>query len=171
MNVLSIATDCSGIEAPIQALLQMKIKFKHKWSSEIDPFARQSLLANYKPETLYTDITQRDHTKLPYVDIYVCGFPCQPFSSLGKRLGTNDSRGNIMLHCIETIKHSKPTLFILENVKRFKTIEKSQPFNFLIQQLESLNYNVAHFVLNTKDYGLPQNRERIYIIGTLKHQT
>lgn len=164
--MISIGTDCSGIEAPVQALLQMGITFKHKWSSEIDPFARKSLLANYEPDKLYTDITTRDHAELPFVDIYVCGFPCQPFSTLGKKLGTNDSRGNIMLHCIETIRHSKPNLFILENVKRFKTIENAQPFNYLINQLVLLGYNVSHFVLNTKDYGLPQNRERIFIIGT-----
>lgn len=95
--MITIGTDCSGIEAPIQALKQLGIPFQHKWSCEIDKFARQSILANYQPEILYEDITKRDHSQLPDVDIYVCGFPCQSFSLMGKKLGTNDPRSNIML--------------------------------------------------------------------------
>jgi DNA (cytosine-5)-methyltransferase 1 len=170
--MITIGTDCSGIEAPIEALKQLCIPFQHKWSCEIDKFARQSILANYEPEVLYEDITKRDHTQLPNVDIYVCGFPCQSFSLMGKKKGTQDPRSNIMLHCINVIKIKLPNIFILENVKNFKFIEKGKPYNYLINSLTDITYedgeqvyNLCPDIYNTKDYGIPQNRKRIYIIG------
>lgn len=170
--MLRIGTDCSGIEAPIEALKQLGIPFEHKWACEIDRFARKSILANYQPEIIYEDITKRNHSELPDIDIYVCGFPCQSFSLMGKKLGSNDPRGNIMMHCIDVIKKKTPNVFILENVKNFKFIEKGKPFNFLIDELASIVneedeqlYNIYCDIYNTKDYGIPQNRERIYIIG------
>lgn len=87
MKKLRIGTDCSGIEAPIEALKQMRIPFEHVWSCEIDPYARKSIEANYKPNILYEDIFKRNHNTLPDIDIYVCGFPCQPFSMARKRKG------------------------------------------------------------------------------------
>ena len=172
--MISIGTDCSGIEAPVQALLQMGISFQHVWSCENDSYAIQSIHANYTPEKIYSDITTRNHLELPDTDIYVCGFPCQPFSLMGNKKGTSDPRSNIMLHCIETIKIKTPNIFILENVKNFKFIEKGVPFNYLLNTLSRIKeneeeiYNVYSMILNTKDYGLPQNRERIFIIGIKK---
>jgi len=172
--VLRIGTDCSGIEAPIQALQQLNIPFEHKWACEIDKFARQSIEANYKPEKMYLDITKRKHALLPDIDMYVCGFPCTPFSLMGAQKGTEDIRSNIMFHCIKVIQKKLPKFFILENVKNFKAIQNAEPFNYLINQLEkikyegSVAYNVYHHVLNTKDYGIPQNRERLFIVGVRK---
>jgi len=169
---VTIGTDCSGIEAPIEALKQLGIPFRHKWSCEIDKFARKSILANYEPEILYDDITQRDHSKLPDVDIYVCGFPCQSFSLMGKKRGTQDPRSNIMLHCIDVIRSKLPQVFILENVKNFKFIEKGKPYRYLLHELTSIVdavgdhvYSVYPYIYNTKDYGIPQNRERLYVVG------
>ena len=163
---IRIGTDCSGIEAPIQALMQLGIPFEHKWACEKDKFARQSIEANYKPEKMYLDITTRDHSTLPDIDMYVCGFPCQPFSLMGSQRGTNDPRGNIMNHCIEVINTKLPKFFILENVKNFKTIQDGKPFNYLLTQLETIGkYSIHYDIFNTKDYGNPQNRERLYIIG------
>jgi DNA (cytosine-5)-methyltransferase 1 len=176
--MITIGTDCSGIEAPIEALKQLGIPFQHKWSCEIDSFARQSILSNYDPEILYTDITMRDHSQLSDVDLYVCGFPCQSFSLMGKKKGTHDPRSNVMLHCIKVIEKKLPKIFILENVKNFKFIQKGQPFNHLITSLNNIQndsvlenesaYNIYNDILNTKDYGIPQNRERIFIIGIRK---
>lgn len=167
--MIRIGTDCSGIEAPIEALRQLKVPFQHVFSSEIDQYARQSLLANSEPEILYEDLTKRDHARVPDIDIYVCGFPCQPFSLMGKKKGSNDPRSNIMLHCIEVIKQKAPKVFILENVKNFRFMESSAPFNYLITQLtKDSKYNIYHDIYNTKDYSIPQNRERIYIIGIRK---
>lgn len=173
--MITIGTDCSGIEAPIEALNQLGITYKHLWSCEIDSYARKSILANYHPDKIYEDITTRDHSLLPDVDIYVCGFPCQSFSLMGKKKGTEDPRSNIMLHCIDVIKQKTPRVFILENVKNFKFIEKGKPFNYLINELSNIldnnnesYYNIYYDIYNTKDYGIPQNRERVYIIGIRK---
>ena len=173
--MIRIGTDCSGIEAPIEALKQLGISFEHSFSCEKDKYALQSIKANYKPEKIYTDITKRKHGLLPDIDIYVCGFPCQPFSLMGNKMGTEDSRSNIMYQCIKVIKKKLPKVFILENVKNFKFIEKGKPFNYLISELKKVRnkekktaYNVYFDILNTKDYGIPQNRERIFIIGIRK---
>ena len=173
--VLRIGTDCSGIEAPIQALQQLKIPFEHSFCCEKDPYALQSIQANYTPEKIYTDITKRKHGLLPDIDMYICGFPCQPFSLMGNKMGTEDCRSNIMYQCIKVIKKKLPKVFILENVKNFKFIQKGEPFDYLVKQLKNvkdangnLAYNVYHDILNTKDYGIPQNRERIFFIGIRK---
>ena len=173
--MLRIGTDCSGIEAPIQALLQLRIPFQHVFSCEKDPYAVKSIKANYNPDKIYTDITKRKHALLPDIDIYVCGFPCQPFSLMGKQMGTEDSRSNIMYQCIKVIQKKLPKIFILENVKNFKHIQNGQPFNYLINELKKIKnqnkeiaYNVYYDILNTKDYGIPQNRERLFIIGIRK---
>lgn len=167
--VLSIGTDCSGIEAPIEALRQLGVPHEHKWACEIDPYARKSIEANYNPQQMFHDITKRDHEKLPQVDIYVCGFPCQPFSLMGKKQGRDDPRSNIMVQCIKVIQVKLPKVFILENVKHFMYIENGKVYQYLEQRLRSLKkYNIYTNIVNTKDYGIPQNRERVYIIGIRK---
>jgi len=173
--MLRIGTDCSGIEAPIQALLQLGIPFEHVFTCDKDPYALESIKANYHPKKIYTDITKRKHALLPDIDMYVCGFPCQPFSLMGNKMGTEDSRSNIMYQCIKVIEKKLPKIFILENVKNFKFIENGTPFNYLINQLKKIKnqnkelaYNVSFDILNTKDYGIPQNRARIFIIGIRK---
>jgi len=173
--MLRIGTDCSGIEAPIQALLQMNIPFEHSFTCDKDIYALKSIKANYNPKKIYTDITKRKHACLPDIHMYVCGFPCQPFSLMGNKMGTEDSRSNIMYQCIKVIQKKLPKIFILENVKNFKFIENGTPFNYLLNQLKiiknknkELAYNVSFDMLNTKDYGIPQNRERVFIIGIRK---
>jgi DNA (cytosine-5)-methyltransferase 1 len=172
--MIRIGTDCSGIEAPIQALQQLGIPFEHSFSCDKDTYVLQSIKANYHPKKIYTDITKRKHALLPDIDMYVCGFPCQPFSLMGNKMGTEDARSNIMYQCIKVIKKKLPKIFILENVKNFKFIQKGQPFNYLLTQLKNIKhqnefaYNVYYDILNTKDYGIPQNRERIFIIGIRK---
>jgi len=173
--VIRIGTDCSGIEAPIEALKQMKVPFQHIFCCEKDPYALMSIKANYNPDKIYTDITKRKHSLLPDIDIYVCGFPCQPFSLMGNKLGTEDTRSNIMFSCIKVIQKKLPKVFILENVKNFKFIQNGEPFNYLINTLKKIKtqekefaYNIYYDILNTKDYGIPQNRKRIFIIGIRK---
>ncbi len=167
--MLKIGTDCSGIEAPIQALKQLNIEFSHEFSSEIDKYAIQSINANYNPKKIYADITKRNHRELPDIDVYVAGFPCQPFSSAGLQKGMEDARSNVMLECISVIKIKQPPIFILENVKNFKNVQKGEPFNYLLNELNSIKkYNIHVDLLNTKHYGIPQNRERLFIIGIKK---
>jgi DNA (cytosine-5)-methyltransferase 1 len=163
--MITIGTDCSGIEAPLQALIQLKIPFIQKWSCEIDKYARMSSEANYpKSEVSYTDMLKRDNAKLPHVDLYVCGFPCQAFSNMGNRLGTSDPRAKIIPKMIDTIKNCLPKICILENVRGFLNIENGNPMRQLINEISKLNYNIHYSLYNTKNYGLPQNRERVYFV-------
>jgi DNA (cytosine-5)-methyltransferase 1 len=178
-NVLRIGTDCSGIEAPLQALKQLKIPFSHEFSSDIDKYVIQSIKANYKPKIIFGDaegpfpngdITQRNNKKLPDIDLYICGFPCQTFSIAGKRLGLKDKRGIVFWSCLDVIKKKKPTYFILENVKGLLTHDKGNTWDIIwseIQKLKKYGYNVYWKIMNTRDYGIPQNRERVYIIGSM----
>ena len=168
-QIIKIGTDCSGIDAPIQALRQLKIPFKHVFSSEIDTHAIKSIKANYNPEILFGDITKRNIQDVPYIDLYVCGFPCQPFSFVGKRLGTSEKKGLIFFHCLKVIKHKLPKIFILENVKGL-TLGKMKPtFKIILKKLKNIKkYNIYWKILNTKDYGIPQSRPRVFIIGILK---
>ena len=173
--MIRIGTDCSGIEAPIQALRQLKIPFKHVFSSEIDKYCIQSIKANYNPEIIFGDkegtypegdITKRNIKDVPDIDLYVCGFPCQPFSMAGNRKGFDDERGNVFFSCLEVIKTKKPNFFILENVKAIQHHDNKKTFKRILDELNMLKeYNINWKVLNTKDYGIPQNRERMFIVG------
>lgn len=164
--LLRVGTDCSGIEAPIHALKILRVPFQHVWSCEIDPMVRASIDANYTPDVVYTDIFKRRHSELPHVDLYIAGFPCQTFSSLGKRQGFKDPRGTVFYECLKTIRHCLPKAFILENVKGLLTHDQGRTFDTIISRLRRLpHYTIHHKVLNTCDYGIPQHRERIYIVG------
>ncbi len=168
---IKYGSDCSGIEAPLQALDALGIQVDHVFSSEIDPTAKELSFLNYgKPTFFSDDITKRDHSKLPHIDLYVAGFPCQAFSHMGKRGGFDDykGRGIIFFECYDTIKATKPDMFILENVKGLLTHDKGNTFNLIKTYLNQLNYDIYINLLNTKDYGIPQNRERVFIIGLKK---
>ena len=178
MESLRIGTDCSGIDAPIQALKQLGVKYKHIFSSEIDKYCIKTLKANYNIPLIFGDedgdhpvgdITKRDICNVPNIDLYICGFPCQPFSQAGNRKGLNDTRGNVFWSCIDVIMSRQPKYFILENVKNIQTHDKGNTWNKItnaLTDLELLGYNVSWKVLNTRNYGIPQNRERMYIVGT-----
>jgi DNA (cytosine-5)-methyltransferase 1 len=135
----------------------------------------QSIKANYDPDIIFGDpdgpypdgdITKRDIKDVPDIDLYVCGFPCQTFSQAGKRQGFEDKRGNVFWSCLEVIKYKEPKIFILENVKGLLSHEKGNTFSVILKSLEQLeNFTVFYKLLNTKDYGIPQNRQRIFFVG------
>jgi DNA (cytosine-5)-methyltransferase 1 len=175
--MLRVGTDCSGIEAPIQALEQLKIPYIHEFSSEIDKYCIKSIKANYNPKIIFGDkdgsfpdgdIRNRNIKDVPDIDLYVCGFPCQPFSSAGHRKGLEDDRGNVFFSCLELIEKKQPKYFILENVKGLKTHDKGKTWKIIWESLlglERYGYIIKWKILNTRDYGIPQNRERIFIVG------
>ena len=173
---LRIGTDCSGIEAPIEAIKKIcraypKLNYKHVFSSEIDEYAITYIKDNHNPEILYNDMQKRNTKELPKLDIYVAGFPCQPFSRANKFKTDVDPRLNLFKNCVDVINNSNPDLFILENVKTLVTLDNGSYFNKILKQLEDINrYNIHWKVLNTKDYGIPQCRERLYIIGINKNK-
>ena len=163
--MLKIGTDFSGIGAPEQALKKLGIKYKSVFACDIDKHAKKSFLANYTTDNFYDDITKRDHSKTPYCDLYVAGFPCQAFSVAGKRKGFDDTRGTLFFDLLQYIKLQRPKYFILENVKGLLRHDKGNTLETILKSLEALKYDIHYKVLNTKDYGIPQNRERIFIVG------
>ena len=163
--MITIGTDFSGIGAPEQALIGLGIKHKSVFACDINKYAKQSFLANYKTETWFDDITQRDHKNTPYCDLYVAGFPCQAFSVAGKRKGFEDTRGTLFFDLFQYIDIKRPKYFVLENVKGLMGHDKGNTFRVIMDSLETLNYTIYHKVLNTKHYGIPQNRERLFIVG------
>lgn len=168
--MLRVGTDCSGMEAPIQALVNLGILHTHKFSCDVDPLCGQTIGANFDPEMLLVgpacDIMRRDVAAVPSVDLYVCGFPCQPFSKLGGRRGFVDPRGSVFFGCLQYIRHHSPKYFVLENVKTLLTIDNGQTWRTIMSMLRAVpGYEVSHAVMNTKDYGIPQSRRRLYIVG------
>ena len=90
---LRVGTDCSGIEMPLHALKNLSVDFVHKFSSESNKSLKKYILSNFSPLKFYDDVTLRNHSKAPAVDLYIAGFPCQPFSSLPKSQGFSDEQG------------------------------------------------------------------------------
>lgn len=145
------------------------------FSSEWDKFAKKTYEANYG-EVPFGDITQIDEKSIPDHDILLGGFPCQPFSiagvskknSLGRSHGFLDkTQGTLFFDIARIIEHKKPKAFMLENVKNLVSHDKGNTFKVIKETLESLGYNVHYKVLNGKSF-VPQNRERILIVGFRK---
>jgi DNA (cytosine-5)-methyltransferase 1 len=137
------------------------------FSSEWDKFAQQTYAANFG-DTPHGDITQVELSEVPRHDILIGGFPCQPFSHAGLKRGFEDTRGTLFFDVARIIDHRKPAMVLLENVKGFTTHDKGRTMAVVKETLEELGYNVFHKVLNAKDFGVPQNRERVFIVAINK---
>lgn len=139
------------------------------FSSEIDKFARQTYAANWG-ETPSGDITQIPSEEIPAFDILLAGFPCQAFSIAGKRGGFNDTRGTLFFEVAGILRDKEPKAFLLENVKGLLSHDNGRTFQVIKSTLENdLGYKLYYKVLNAKDYGVPQNRERIVLVGFKDH--
>jgi DNA (cytosine-5)-methyltransferase 1 len=176
--MIKVATVCTGIGSPEQALKELNIPHEIIFGCEIDRFARQTYLANFTPKYMFEDMTKPDILE-HYADLIVAGLPCQSFSLAGKRLGELDKRGILFYDFYNYVKIQKPKYFIIENVKGLLSMDGGKVFQnwlYLLSQSvnthynmfnheDSLLYNVHWKVLNTKYFGLPQNRERVFIVG------
>lgn len=150
-----------GIRLPFQELGGECV-----FSSEIDKFSKATYQAFYGdvPDGDICDITPCD---IHNFDILLAGFPCQPFSQAGHKKGFNDTRGTLFFQIEKIIRCKMPQCFLLENVKGLKGHDKGRTFRVIIDTLESIGYKIKYQVLAAKDFNLPQNRERIYIVGFL----
>lgn len=178
--MIEIGTDFSGVGAFEQALIRMGINHKTVFACDQDKYARQTYELNFGiPDYFPKDVYNRTIPEEP-LDIYVTTPPCQSFSLSGKREGENDKRGVLFYNSHEFIQKNKPRYFIFENVKGLlsdddgKTIQKwidylgGKSVNgnpVIFPHEESVSYHIYYQVLNAKNYGVPQNRERIFIIG------
>lgn len=141
------------------------IKHKIIGYSEFDNDAIELYEYNFPGVKNYGDITKIDENKLPDFDLFTGGFPCQPFSTVGKMQGELDTRGTLFGDIIRICETKQPQYILLENVKGLKGAKHRPTFEKIINELHRIGYDVRYAVLNSKDYGVPQTRERLWIFG------
>lgn len=135
------------------------------FSSEWDKFSAKTYEANYG-EAPYGDITQINEKDIPKHDVLLAGFPCQPFSNIGKRQGFgHETQGTLFFDVLRILKYHMPKMFLLENVPGLLTIQKGETFRVILENLEDLGYTVFYDVLDAQNFGLPQVRKRVVIVG------
>ena len=178
--MIETGSDFSGVGAFDQALIRLGIDYKTVFACDMDKYARQTYIENYgEPEYYPENVYNREIPKKP-LDIYMTSPPCQSFSLAGKRKGEDSVNGVLFYNSHEFIKENKPRFFIFENVKGLLSDAKGRTFQIWLDMLggKSVNgnpvifpredatpYHIYYKVLNAKNYGVPQNRQRVFIIG------
>ena len=158
----------SGIGGFEYGLQQSKHSFENVGFCEIDKFAVSIYEKNYPNHTNYGDATKINTKNLQDFEFLVGGFPCQAFSIAGKRKGFNEARGTLFFEIARVLKDKKPKYFLLENVKGLLSHEGGATLQTIFEVLDELGYDVSWAIYNSKDYGVPQNRERIFIKGYIR---
>lgn len=178
--MLRVGSDFSGVGAFNQALIRLGVEYKEVFACDMDKFARETFIHNYgEPEYYPTNVYDREIPS-ESLDVYMTSPPCQAFSLAGKRLGKDDKRGILFFNSHEFIQVNKPRFFIFENVKGLLSDDGGKTFQEWINMLggksvngvpvlfpyeESVPYHLYWQVLNAKHHGVPQNRERVFLIG------
>ncbi len=166
--MLKLATAFSGIGAIEHALKRMGVPHELVFACDNDKFVKQSFFANYDvTEDRWFDNVQ-DIDGKPFrdkVDLFVGGSPCQSFSLVGKRRGFEDARGTLFYDFARLIKEMQPKVFIFENVRGLLSHDSGKTWEVIENTFKELGYNCHSRVLNAKDYGIPQNRERLFVVG------
>jgi DNA (cytosine-5)-methyltransferase 1 len=178
--MIKVGSDFSGVGAFNQSLKRLGIEYKELFACDMDKFARETFIHNYgEPEYYPTNVYDREIPK-ESLDIYMTSPPCQAFSLAGKRLGKDDKRGILFFNSYEFIQVNKPRYFIFENVKGLLSDDGGNTFQEWVNMLggksingvpvlfpydESAPYHLYWKVLNAKHHGVPQNRERVFLIG------
>ncbi|WP_144459219.1 DNA (cytosine-5-)-methyltransferase [Bacillus pumilus] len=167
MEKLKVMSLFSGIGAFEAALRNIGAEFEVVGFSEIDKYAIKSYCAihNVDESLNYGDVSKIEKVKLPDFDILVGGSPCQSFSVAGQRKGFEDTRGTLFFQYIETLKEKQPKYFVFENVKGLINHDKGNTLNIMASAFSEVGYRIDMELLNSKYFNVPQNRERIFIVG------
>ncbi|MGP1569306.1 MAG: DNA cytosine methyltransferase [Eubacteriales bacterium] len=161
MKVAGFFAGVGGIELGFE-----QAGFKAVWSNEIDTNAAKTFIANHKTELVVDDIHNINTNTIPEIDVIVGGFPCQAFSIAGYQKGFEDKRGEVFFQLARIVKDKLPRIIFIENVKNLLGHDNGNTFNVIKETLENYGYKLKPLLLNASEYGnIPQNRERIYIIG------
>ncbi len=164
LKFIDLFAGIGGIRIPFEEMGD-----KCVFSSEWDKFCQETYEVNFG-ERPNGDINTISPEDIPFHNLILAGFPCQPFSMAGKKRGFDDARGTLFFKIAEIIKYHRPTVVLLENVKNFISHDKGNTFRVVKDILENtLGYKVYYKVLNAKRFGIPQNRERIYIVCFKNH--
>ena len=164
MKTISLFCGAGGLDLGFK-----NVGFDIVWANDSDKFAVESYKKNVGEHVVLGDITEIDLNSIPLTEVIIGGFPCQPFSIMGSELGFGDTRGTLFFRILEIIRNQKqrgnlPKVIVLENVKRLLTHDKGNTFKIIKKSLEGLGYNIFYKFLNTVDYGIPQIRNRVFIV-------
>jgi DNA (cytosine-5)-methyltransferase 1 len=173
-KVTSLFSGCGGLDLGFHGGFHFlrqyfeKLKFYTIYANDIDKSACVTYEKNFTKPIICGDINDIDITSLEPSDVVLGGFPCQDFSSAGKRRGFASKRGNLYKSMSQVISHMRPKLFLAENVKGLLTIDGGTAISTIIADFEQLGYHISYQLLKVSEFGVPQKRERVIIIGTRK---
>ena len=167
MKKFKIASLFSGIGGFEEGIRLTGIPHEIVFASEIDRFAQKSYSANFGETNLFGDITKIKAEDIPNHDLVIAGFPCQSFSIAGKRKGFDDIRGTLFFDLVRVLVAKKPQYIILENVKNLVGHDRTNTIKTILKTLNDIGYTVDFSVVNSFEAGVPQNRDRTYIVGIL----
>lgn len=165
MRVLSLFSGIGGLDQGF-----VDAGYRIIWANDFDKYAVQTYSANYDTEIVLGDINEIPLESLPPFDVLIGGFPCQPFSMMGSELGFEDARGTLFFRIAEILRYKiekgeKPAVVVLENVRTLRTHDSGRTFRTIKRIMEQdLGYKVFDSILNSADYGVPQKRNRTYIV-------
>jgi DNA (cytosine-5)-methyltransferase 1 len=178
--MIKVGSDFSGVGAFNQALMRLGVEYKEVFACDMDKYARQTFIHNYGEPEYYPENVYKREIPKDSLDVYMTSPPCQAFSLAGKRLGKDDKRGILFFNSLEFIQFNKPRYFIFENVKGLLSDDNGKTFSEWVNLLggksvnglpvlfpyeESVSYHLYWKVLNAKEHGVPQNRERVFLVG------
>ncbi len=172
-RLITVGSDCSGLDSVAEALKQMGLggRVQFEFCSEKEPSCRRFLRSVHGPKRIYKDIVGRDVARMPHVDIYTAGFPCQAFSRAGLNQGREDphGRGTLLDDVAKYIATKRPNAFLLENMIALTSKTHRKVFDDMLRTLRASGlYFISWRSFNALDFGLPQNRHRVFILGLLR---
>jgi DNA (cytosine-5)-methyltransferase 1 len=169
LKVCSLFSGCGGLDLGFEQAKHPTMKFKTIWANDYEKPACDTYMKNFPhTEVVCGDIWEYDLTKLPACDVIIGGFPCQDFSVLSKRKGLETERGLLYTRFVEAVSLKKPTLFVAENVKGLLSANDGFAIKRIIDDFGKLGYHIHYKLIKFADYGVPQKRERVIIVGIRK---
>lgn len=171
IRVVSLFSGCGGGDLGLLGGFNFlkrnygRLDFKITWANDIDSHAVRTYRRNIGDHIIEGDITKIKSSEIPDHDLLVGGFPCQTFSVVGQRKGFEDPRGLLYREMVRILRDKKPTAFIAENVKGLVSVDKGRVYEKILSDCENAGYEVFPNVLNASQFGVPQKRERLFIVG------
>ena len=167
MKVAAFFSGCGGLDLGF-----LQAGYDIVWANDFDKYAVQTYNRNFPHEALCADINSINYDDIPMHDVLIGGFPCQPFSMMGQEMGFEDRRGTLFFRLVEVIENQRdrghqPQVVVLENVRTLMTHDKGRTFAVIKSTLEDLGYNVFAKQLNSADFGVPQTRNRVFLVCLL----
>lgn len=167
MRVASLFCGCGGLDLGFH-----QAGYDIIWANDFDKYAVETYNYNFPNPAICADLNEIDINTIPKHDVLIGGFPCQPFSMMGKEMGFDDKRGTLFFRVVEIIENQRdrghqPRIVVLENVRNLMTHDKGKTFKVIKKALEGLGYHVFAEKLNSVDYGVPQTRNRVFLVCLL----